>query len=93
MSGSDLIVELRESIFKAQESVALEVVKNIRELGVQIAIDDFGGTSASLLLLRQIPVDILKLDKTFARCIKQNDRDRRLTRGIVALLKNAMRLW
>ena len=87
MSGSDLIVELRESIFKAQEGVALEVVKNIRELGVQIAIDDFGGTSASLLLLRQIPVDILKLDKTFARCIKQNDRDRRLTRGIVALAK------
>lgn len=58
-------IELTETLFKENIKEILSVVRLLRDLGFKIAIDDFGSGYSSLILLRDIPVDILKLDKGF----------------------------
>jgi EAL domain-containing protein (putative c-di-GMP-specific phosphodiesterase class I) len=64
MAAEDLIVEVTETaVFSGR--VAVQAVKDIHALGVRIALDDFGTGHSSLGLLQTVPVDVLKVDKSF----------------------------
>jgi diguanylate cyclase (GGDEF)-like protein/PAS domain S-box-containing protein len=60
-----LILEITESAMMADMDVAIARLTEFKMLGVQLAIDDFGTGSSSLNYVREFPVDILKIDKTF----------------------------
>ena len=67
LPGSALIVEVTEgSLIVNLEGVA-GLLSELRELGVRIALDDFGVGYSSLTYLRQLPVDVVKLDRSFTR--------------------------
>ena len=62
-------------------------MRRLRALGVRVAIDDFGTGYSSLSYLRDMPVDILKLDKLFVDGLADDDNSHLLTRGILDLAR------
>ncbi|MDX9873813.1 MAG: EAL domain-containing protein [Spongiibacteraceae bacterium] len=85
LPASLLEVELTEAVLIADPSVAFEVLTAIRELGVSIALDDFGMGYSSLHYLRTLPIDTIKLDRSFVQSVLSNAVDQRLIEGILSL--------
>jgi diguanylate cyclase (GGDEF)-like protein len=78
-------LEITERLFIDPSPEVLEKLDRLRRLGMKIAIDDFGIGSTSLRLLHTLPVDVLKIDRSF---ISGSDRDRRadaLVRAIIEM--------
>ena len=75
-SGLDpqyLILEVTESVVMSDIDVVIRRLNELKELGLSIAIDDFGTGYSSLAYLRQLPVDILKIDKAFIDAAASGD--------------------
>ena len=64
--------EITESLFISDQEYVIDVLYKLKELGISIAMDDFGTGYASLSYLQHIPLDVLKIDKTFIDLISQN---------------------
>ncbi len=62
-----LTLELTETQFMGDVNGAIQTLKDLRNIGVQIAIDDFGKGYSSLQYLSQLPIDVLKIDQAFVR--------------------------
>jgi diguanylate cyclase (GGDEF)-like protein len=65
LDPTTLILEITESVLMEDSHAALERLRELKALGVRLAIDDFGTGYSSLSYLRRLPVDILKVDKSF----------------------------
>jgi EAL domain-containing protein (putative c-di-GMP-specific phosphodiesterase class I) len=61
---SRLVLELTESQLVGRAGPELQVLKRLRELGIRLAIDDFGTGYSSLAYLRQLPVQVVKVDRS-----------------------------
>ncbi|MBK5334152.1 MAG: EAL domain-containing protein [Ilumatobacteraceae bacterium] len=70
--ATSLILEMTESVLVQDPETATHRLQALRALGVRVALDDFGTGYSSLSYLRQFPIDILKIDKSFTNTI--NDR-------------------
>jgi EAL domain-containing protein (putative c-di-GMP-specific phosphodiesterase class I) len=82
-----LILELTESLLVDHRPATLERLSAIKKLGVRLAIDDFGTGYSSLAYLRQFPVDIIKIDKSFVDDVVDEPAAAALTNGIIQLGK------
>ena len=83
-SGVDprgLMLEITESCLVESEGAAV-VLHELRELGIRIAIDDFGTGYSSLGMLRALPLDVLKIDRSFVLGLSSSDTDRAFLRAI-----------
>jgi diguanylate cyclase (GGDEF)-like protein len=81
-----LCLELTESLFAGSSSGWIkDILSQLKALGVQLAIDDFGTGYSSLAYLLGLPFDKLKIDRAFVHGIHQNEKRRRLLRGIAEL--------
>jgi diguanylate cyclase (GGDEF)-like protein len=80
-----LVVELTESETVADPTRAAARLTELRTLGVRVAIDDFGTGYSSLAYLRELPIDVLKIDRSFLQHITTNTRDRHLVDAVVAM--------
>lgn len=76
--------ELTESSLIEDEKRAREVIARLRQLGAQVHLDDFGTGYSSLAQLARIPLDAIKLDKSFVRGVNDNPVSQSLVRAIVA---------
>jgi len=82
-----LEVELTESAIMANPDEAAGILQALRALGVRVAIDDFGTGYSSLAYLRRLPIDVLKVDRSFVMDADKNDDDAEIVRTILALGK------
>lgn len=84
----DLIhFEITESAYSGEQDKLIERIERIRELGFKIAMDDFGSGYSSLNILKDMPIDILKLDMGFMREGKNVDKGRVVISAVVNLAK------
>ncbi|GIW28355.1 MAG: hypothetical protein KatS3mg070_1718 [Meiothermus sp.] len=80
-----LTLEVTESVLLREPEQAREALSRFKALGVQIAIDDFGSGYASLGYLRQLPLDRLKIDRSFISYLGTSVRDEKLIRAAIDL--------
>jgi EAL domain-containing protein (putative c-di-GMP-specific phosphodiesterase class I) len=85
LEPADLCVEVTETALMGVASHGPQAVQKLRELGVAVAIDDFGQGYSSLSYLRSYPVDIVKLDRAFVGALETNPRDAAIVGGIIQL--------
>jgi diguanylate cyclase (GGDEF)-like protein len=81
-------LELTESVLLFDVETVLKTLTDLRALGVKIAIDDFGTGYSSLSYLRRLPLDKLKLDRTFTFNEQKDEGDVAITRAIIAMAKS-----
>ncbi len=84
-SSGWLGVEVTESVILHDTERAVRQLEELRDLGLQIALDDFGTGYSSLSYLRTLPVDILKIDRSFVQEIDTQDDAAALTASIVQM--------
>lgn len=82
---STLEVEVTESGLMSDLDTALEQLQQLAALGVTIAIDDFGTGHSSLAYLRRMPVDTIKIDRSFLIHMLEDTSSRRLVESITAM--------
>ncbi|MDZ4941392.1 EAL domain-containing protein, partial [Clostridium perfringens] len=80
-----LEIEITESILMNNIEENLKILKDIRDLGIKIALDDFGTGYSSLNCLRLLPINKLKLDKSFIDNIHTNKNDKDIVECIIKL--------
>jgi EAL domain-containing protein (putative c-di-GMP-specific phosphodiesterase class I) len=80
-----LVLELTETVLMRDIAVTAVRLEELRELGVRIAIDDFGTGYSSLGYLRDIPVDVLKIDRSFITGLVGNTRQQELVSAVLQL--------
>lgn len=80
-----LTLEITETAAISDIALARAFISSLRELGCQFAIDDFGAGFSSLVYLKHLPVDYLKIDGEFIRELPARERDQHLVRAIAAM--------
>jgi EAL domain-containing protein (putative c-di-GMP-specific phosphodiesterase class I) len=85
MEPTALVLEMTETALIEDATVASRRLHELRKLGVRLAIDDFGTGYSSLSYLRQFPVDILKIDRSFVNTITDRTRLPAIVRGLLDL--------
>jgi diguanylate cyclase (GGDEF)-like protein/PAS domain S-box-containing protein len=87
-SGLDprrLEIELTEGVLVEKQEEAICILKRLKALGVQVAVDDFGTGYSSLSYLSWLPIDCLKIDRSFVHRIAEHGRDTAIVQAIVSL--------
>jgi predicted signal transduction protein with EAL and GGDEF domain len=82
-------LEVTESLFATDGSLRSEFLPELRDTGMKVAIDDFGTGYSSLSLLRDLPVDVLKIDKSFIDHIIDEPDSARPVRRVRTILQLA----
>ncbi len=85
LDPSCLVLEITETLLLEDAAETVERLSELRQVGVRVAIDDFGTGYSSLSYLRQFPVDILKIDKSFVDGIGSGAEESAFARAIVRL--------
>jgi diguanylate cyclase (GGDEF)-like protein/PAS domain S-box-containing protein len=80
-----LELEITENILMRPDAKTLQKLEALNVLGVRLAIDDFGTGYSSLGYLRHLPVDCLKIDRSFIRDVPENPDDVAITQAIVSM--------
>ena len=87
-AANQLTLEITEGIFIDDLQYLIPVLHKIRSLGVKLSMDDFGTGYSSLSLLKKLPVDELKIDKSFIDNITTRNEDRLMVLNIIDIAQN-----
>ncbi|TMG78161.1 MAG: EAL domain-containing protein [Betaproteobacteria bacterium] len=80
-----LELELTEGVLVENREEAADILKRLKTLGVQIAVDDFGTGYSSLSYLSRLPIDCLKIDRSFVSRVNERGHDAAITQAVVSL--------
>lgn len=88
LSPSMLELEVTESLLVGDAQSAISQLQSLREAGVMIALDDFGTGFSSLATLRQLPIDVMKIDRAFVKDLGRDDSALAVARTILTLARS-----
>jgi diguanylate cyclase (GGDEF)-like protein len=88
VSADSLEIEITENTLMADLSRGAEILTKLSSLGIRVAIDDFGTGYSSLSYLRQLPINTIKIDKSFLSDMATDDNDAVIVRSIIDLGHN-----
>jgi diguanylate cyclase (GGDEF)-like protein/PAS domain S-box-containing protein len=83
-----LVLELTETALMAEPDAGFQVIRRLKRLGVRLAIDDFGTGYSSLAYLHRLPVDVIKVDRSFIADLGLGSDRATLARGILELVRS-----
>lgn len=83
-----LELEITESQIMKNPKSTIDILNSIRSLGITISIDDFGTGYSSLSYLKRLPINKLKIDKSFIQDIPQNEDDKVIVKAIIVLAQS-----
>ena len=84
---SCLRLEVTENSLLRRQKTAIKVMKKLRAMGIKILLDDFGTGYSSLSYLSQLPIDLIKIDRSFVSTMQTNERNYQLVAMIVEIAK------
>jgi len=85
VEGPHLEIELTETSVLDNPNKAIAALNSLRRAGVGISIDDFGTGYTSLSLLSKLPIDIIKIDRSFIAAMKNSEQDRLIVQSMVSM--------
>ncbi|MGQ9835514.1 MAG: putative bifunctional diguanylate cyclase/phosphodiesterase [Thermoanaerobaculaceae bacterium] len=85
LGPGSLWLEVTESFFVQGAEEAVRTLREVRKLGVPVALDDFGNAYSSLALLRDVAPELIKLDASFVKAAGRDERSRALLVGVIEL--------
>ena len=85
--GANLTLEITESLFMNDLQATIDKLSRLKELGLKLAVDDFGTGYSSLSYLRSLPVDILKIDKSFVAGVTLGVEQSAVAHAVVKLAR------
>ncbi|MGF1471948.1 MAG: putative bifunctional diguanylate cyclase/phosphodiesterase [Rubrobacteraceae bacterium] len=85
LRSETLQLEITESLVMQDEQHAIDILRKLKTLGIQLSIDDFGKGYSSLSYLRDLPVDSLKIDRSFVQGIDREAADAAIVRSVIGL--------
>ncbi len=85
---STLVLEITETSVMSDAEYAMRVLNRLSSMGVTLAIDDFGTGYSSLSYLKRLPVDEVKIDKSFVLNMHDDENDAVIVRSIIDLGRN-----
>ncbi|GAC1474069.1 MAG: EAL domain-containing protein [Chloroflexota bacterium] len=88
ISPTWLTVEITETTIMADPDRAMQVLTGLHGLGIHISIDDFGTGYSSLAYLKRLPVDEIKIDRSFVQEMRTNESDAVIVRSVIDLGHN-----
>jgi len=88
VNGRLLELEITESVFISSMSYVVRIIDELKSLGIRIALDDFGTGYSSLSYLQRLPIDLLKLDKSFIDSINRVGDKKQIIGSIISLVHN-----
>jgi EAL domain-containing protein (putative c-di-GMP-specific phosphodiesterase class I) len=81
-------LEITENTFGSNREITVQVLGELRQLGLAISIDDFGTGYSSMSQLRELPISQIKIDRSFVTHMVDNARDRLIVHGILQLAQS-----
>ena len=87
IAAESIQIELTESVLMRDSDRGISILQGLRDAGIRVALDDFGTGYSSLSYLRRLPLDILKIDKSFVDAMERGPEDVEIVRTIVTLGK------
>jgi diguanylate cyclase (GGDEF)-like protein len=82
---SCLAIEIREKMLVENDTKIMDILLKLKSIGVKIVVDQFGTGNSSLRILSTIPIDIIKIDRTFIRNIPRSIKDYEIVRFMINL--------
>lgn len=83
-----LQLEITESMVMRDINANIKLLKQLRDLGIRIGLDDFGTGHSSLAYLKRLPVDVVKIDRAFVEDIANSNYDTAIARSIISLAES-----
>jgi diguanylate cyclase (GGDEF)-like protein len=87
MSPALLQLEVTESMVMLNVSRAVKLLDEIQSRGIRLAIDDFGTGHSSMSLMKQFPIDTIKIDRSFVRDLPDDSEDKAIAQAIISMGK------
>jgi diguanylate cyclase (GGDEF)-like protein len=88
LAPTTLELEITENTIMADPFRAMSVLRRLSEMGIKLSIDDFGTGYSSLAYLKRLPVDAVKIDKSFVLGMSTDDNDGAIVRSTIDLARN-----
>jgi diguanylate cyclase (GGDEF)-like protein len=88
LAPSSLELEITENTIMGDPFRSMQVLRRLNEMGVKLSIDDFGTGYSSLAYLKRLPVDAVKIDKSFVLGMSADDNDGAIVRSTIDLARN-----
>ena len=88
MSNLSITIEITENLFIEDIDYILPLLNEMKNAHIQISMDDFGTGYSSLSMLRKLPIDELKIDKSFIDAIVEDEMAQKMVQNIIAIGKN-----
>ena len=88
IAGTDLELEITEGVLVSNIEKTVEVLESLRALGLTISIDDYGTGYSSLSYMKKLPVDVLKIDRSFVVDLCSDPADQAIVKSTIVMARS-----